>query len=133
MPSTSRRLSFGSVAIAKSAPTVFWAPALIAQVDEGWNLIMTREQLLAHFPDLDRPSTSSSSMPMVSSPGDYSPTGCIRSGIMVGCISSGTPRIQGVRQAIEDATALGIIFGRGHSYMTDIRIGLKLYETVRKL
>lgn len=125
MPSTSRRLPFGSVAIAKSTPTVF-GPALIDQVDEGWNLIMTREQLLARFPDLDRPSTSSSSMPMISSPGECSPTGCIRSGIMVGCISSGMPRIQGVRQAIEDATALGSIFGRGHLYMTEIRAGSKL-------
>lgn len=117
--------------MAKST-SVFRSPALIAQVDEGWNLTMTPEQLLARFPDLDRPSTSSSSIPIIFSTGDYSPTGCIRFSIMVGCISPGAPRIQDVRQAIEDATALGIIFGRGHSYMTEIRTGLKLYETVRK-
>jgi salicylate hydroxylase len=39
---------------------------------------------------------------------------------------------QGACQAIEDAAALGIIFGRSYQYTNDIRSGLQLYEEVRK-
>lgn len=39
---------------------------------------------------------------------------------------------QGAVQAIEDAAALYIIFGKEHGYTRDVEAGLKLYERIRK-
>ncbi|EXJ53741.1 salicylate hydroxylase [Cladophialophora psammophila CBS 110553] len=39
---------------------------------------------------------------------------------------------QGACQAIEDAAALGLIFGRDYTYTSDVAAGLALYEMVQK-
>lgn len=39
---------------------------------------------------------------------------------------------QGACQAIEDAGALGLIFGKDYNFTHNIEAGLKLYEEVRK-
>ncbi|GFF75254.1 hypothetical protein IFM61392_09150 [Aspergillus lentulus] len=112
-----------------------------AQVEEGWDFAGDRRQLLAPFPTLDPAlhALFSHADPVdirpwrlfAHEPYPYWSRG--RTCILGDAAHPMLPdQSQGACQAIEDAAALGIIFGRSYQYTNDIRSGLRLYEEVRK-
>jgi salicylate hydroxylase len=111
------------------------------QVEEGWDFAGDRRQLLAPFPTLDPAlhALFSHADPVdirpwrlfAHEPYPYWSRG--RTCILGDAAHPMLPdQSQGACQAIEDAAALGIIFGRSYQYTNDIRSGLQLYEEVRK-
>lgn len=107
--------------------------------EEGWNLSGTHEQLLAPFPKLNPTLRALFSHAIdvkpwnlyVHSPYPYWTKGniCIQGDAAHPMLPD---QSQGACQAIEDAAALGIIFGPLYTYTNDVEAGLKLYEQIRK-
>ncbi|KAN0067960.1 hypothetical protein V8E54_013888 [Elaphomyces granulatus] len=118
----------------------FFPTVLSDHSEEGWNHEATVEQLLAPYPTLDANVTallrnSTGIRPwrlFVHKPYPHWQEG--RACILGDAAHPMMPdQAQGSCQAIEDAAALGIIFGPKYSYtMNDINAGLKLYEKIRK-
>ncbi|OXV05260.1 hypothetical protein Egran_06972 [Elaphomyces granulatus] len=117
----------------------FFPTVLSDHSEEGWNHEATVEQLLAPYPTLDanviallRNSTGISPWRLfVHKP--YPHWQEDRACILGDAAHPMMPdQAQGSCQAIEDAAALGIIFGPKYSYTHDINAGLKLYEKIRK-
>lgn len=117
----------------------FFPTALSDHTGEGWNYSASREQLLAPFPDLDptlldlfRNAVDIKPWRLfVQQPYRHWQRG--RTCLLGDAAHPMMPdQSQGACQAIEDAAALGIIFGPGYAYTTDVRAGLKLYEGIRK-
>lgn len=106
---------------------------------EGWREQATTEQLLAPFSDLDPDllalfANSEDIKPwrlFVHQPYPLWQAGntCILGDAAHPMMPD---QSQGACQALEDAGALGIIFGQDYDFTTDIRKGLELYEQVRK-
>ncbi|PLB46344.1 FAD/NAD(P)-binding domain-containing protein [Aspergillus steynii IBT 23096] len=107
--------------------------------EEGWDFSGSREQLLAPFPKLD-PALRA----VLSHAGDIKPWRLYvhspyprwhrgRTGLLGDAAHPMLPdQSQGACQAIEDAAALGIIFGPRYTFTADVAAGLRLYEQVRK-
>ena len=117
----------------------FFPTVLSDHSEEGWNHEATVEQLLAPYPKLDpniiallRNSTGIRPWRLfVHEPYPYWQKG--RACILGDAAHPMMPdQAQGSCQAIEDAAALGIIFGPKYSYTNEINAGLKLYENIRK-
>ncbi|KAA8651266.1 hypothetical protein EYZ11_006786 [Aspergillus tanneri] len=118
----------------------FFPTVMSDHAEEGWNHEATHEQLLAPFPTLDprllalfRNSVDIKPWRLfVHQPYPYWQKG--RTCLLGDAAHPMLPdQSQGACQAIEDAAALGLIFGRAYSYTEDVREGLKLYEKIRKL
>lgn len=106
---------------------------------EGWNYEASVEQLLAPYPDLDPDllaifKESSDIRPwrlFVHQPYDHWQKG--RCCIMGDAAHPMMPdQSQGACQAIEDAAALGLIFGKKYGFTSNVSKGLEMYESVRK-
>ncbi|KAL5364601.1 FAD/NAD(P)-binding domain-containing protein [Aspergillus floccosus] len=112
-----------------------------AQMEEGWNFAGNRRQLLAPFPTLDPvlralfnhadPIDIAPWRLFIHEPYPYWSRGhtCILGDAAHPMLPD---QSQGACQAIEDAAALGIIFGPLYRYTNDVHSGLQLYEKVRK-
>ena len=106
---------------------------------EGWNYEASVEQLLAPFPDLDPRLLALFKHArdigpwrlFVHEPYDYWAKGktCVLGDAAHPMLPD---QSQGACQAIEDAAALGLIFGRDYTYTSDVEEGLRLYERIRK-
>ncbi|GIC94707.1 uncharacterized protein Aud_002036 [Aspergillus udagawae] len=111
------------------------------QIEEGWDFAGDRRQLLAPFPTLD---PALHALFSYADPVDIRPWRLFahepypywtrgRTCILGDAAHPMLPdQSQGACQAIEDAAALGIIFGQSYLYTNDIHSGLRLYEKVRK-
>ncbi|KAH8422251.1 uncharacterized protein LDX57_000009 [Aspergillus melleus] len=117
----------------------FFAKPTGETAEEGWNFSGSRDQLLAPFPNLDPAlrallSHASDIKPWrlyVHSP--YPQWSRGRTGILGDAAHPMLPdQSQGACQAIEDAAALGIIFGPRYTFTVDVVAGLRLYEKIRK-
>ncbi|OAL23606.1 hypothetical protein AYO22_06183 [Fonsecaea multimorphosa] len=106
---------------------------------EGWNHEASVEELLAPFPDLDerllalfRHARDIKPWRLfVHEPYPHWTIG--RTCVLGDAAHPMLPdQSQGACQAIEDAAALGIIFGRDYMYTADVAAGLALYERIRK-
>ncbi|KAK7517911.1 uncharacterized protein IWZ02DRAFT_447470 [Phyllosticta citriasiana] len=106
---------------------------------EGWNYTATVEELLSPYPDLDprlldlfRNSEDIKPWRLwVHQPYPRWQSG--RTCIMGDAAHPMMPdQSQGACQAIEDAAALGLIFGPEHGFTQDVNAGLKMYEEIRK-
>lgn len=108
---------------------------------EGWNHVATVDQLVAPFADLDPRlvaifKESSDIKPWrLFNHQPYSHWQKGRACILGDAAHPMMPdQSQGACSAIEDAGALGIIFGKNADYdfTNDVRAGLSMYETIRK-
>ena len=106
---------------------------------EGWNHEASVEELLAPFPDLDprlldlfkHARNIGPWRLFVHEPYTHWTVG--RTCVMGDAAHPMLPdQSQGACVAIEDAAALGIIFGREYTYASDVAEGLRFYESIRK-